>query len=113
MRTYTANEGRLDGLLHGFRGYAARIFERHGMKNVGYWVPSDAPLAENTKIPQQCMVGLDVTIKEIDDGEKNERHRQKVEVEGEFDSGQKEQYSEYRNREIRELGQLVEINRYF
>ncbi len=50
LRTYTANDGKMDGLLNEFRGYAARIFERHGMKNVGYWVPSDAPLSENTLI---------------------------------------------------------------
>ena len=50
LRTYTANEGKLDGLLGEFRGYAARIFERHGMKNVGYWVPTEAPNSENTLI---------------------------------------------------------------
>ncbi len=50
LRTYTANEGKLDGLMNEFRGYAARIFERHGMTNVGYWVPTDAPLSENTLI---------------------------------------------------------------
>lgn len=50
LRTYTANEGRMDGLLNEFRGYAARIFERHGMKNVGYWVPTDAPRSEDTLI---------------------------------------------------------------
>ena len=50
LRTYTANEGKMDGLLNEFRGYAARIFERHGMQNVGYWVPTDAPLSENTLI---------------------------------------------------------------
>ena len=50
LRTYKANEGKLDGLMHEFRGYAARIFERHGMTNVGYWVPTDAPLSEDTLI---------------------------------------------------------------
>ena len=50
LRTYTANEGKMDGLLNEFRGYAARIFERHGMKNVGYWVPTDEPLSGNTLI---------------------------------------------------------------
>ena len=50
LRTYTANEGKMDGLLNEFRGYAARIFERHGMKNVGYWVPTDAPRSEDTLI---------------------------------------------------------------
>ena len=50
LRTYTANEGRMEGLLDEFRSYAARIFERHGMKNVGYWVPTDAPRSEDTLI---------------------------------------------------------------
>ena len=50
LRTYTANEGKMDGLLDEFRGYAARIFERHGMENVGYWVPTDAPRSEDTLI---------------------------------------------------------------
>ena len=50
LRTYTANEGRMEGLLNEFRGYAARIFERHGMRNVGYWVPADAPRSEDTLI---------------------------------------------------------------
>ena len=49
LRTYTANEGRLEGLKEEFRGYAARIFERHGMK-IGYWVPTDAPLSDDTLI---------------------------------------------------------------
>ena len=50
LRTYTANDGKMDGLLDEFRGYAARIFERHGMENVGYWVPTDAPRSEDTLI---------------------------------------------------------------
>ncbi|MCY3843924.1 MAG: NIPSNAP family protein [Acidobacteria bacterium] len=50
LRTYTANEGKMEGLLDEFRGYAARIFERHGMENVGYWVPTDAPRSEDTLI---------------------------------------------------------------
>jgi hypothetical protein len=27
-----------------------RIFEKHGMHNVGYWLPTDAPAASNTLI---------------------------------------------------------------
>ena len=50
LRTYTANEGKMDGLLNEFRSYAARIFERHGMTNVGYWVPTEAPRSEDTLI---------------------------------------------------------------
>jgi len=27
-----------------------RLFEKHGMTNVGYWIPEEAPLAQNTLI---------------------------------------------------------------
>ena len=48
MRTYTALPGRLDALNARFRDHTTRIFEKHGMTNVGYWTPQEAPLAENT-----------------------------------------------------------------
>ena len=50
MRTYTAHPGRLDALNARFRDHTTRIFERHGMTNVGYWTPQEAPLAENTLV---------------------------------------------------------------
>ena len=50
LRTYTAPEGRLGDLLARFRNDTLRVFEKHGMKNVGYWVPADAPTSGNTLI---------------------------------------------------------------
>jgi hypothetical protein len=50
LRTYTAPEGKLPDLQARFRNHTTRIFERHGMKNVGYWVPQDAPNKDNTLI---------------------------------------------------------------
>lgn len=50
MRTYTANEGKLDALEARFRNHTTRIFEKHGMTNIGYWKPADAPLSQNTLI---------------------------------------------------------------
>lgn len=50
LRTYTAPEGRLDDLLARFRADTLRIFAKHGMENVGYWVPADAPASSNTLI---------------------------------------------------------------
>jgi hypothetical protein len=50
VRTYTANEGKLDALNARFRNHTMRLFERHGMKNIGYWVPQEAPLKQNTLI---------------------------------------------------------------
>jgi hypothetical protein len=43
LRTYTANEGKLDALLARFRDHTVSIFESHNMQNVGYWVATDKP----------------------------------------------------------------------
>ena len=43
LRTYTSHEGRLNDVLNRFRDHTARIFARHGMVSVGYWVPKDQP----------------------------------------------------------------------
>lgn len=41
LRIYTAAEGKLDALHARFRDYTCKSFEKHGMTNVGYWVPVD------------------------------------------------------------------------
>ena len=50
LRTYTTYEGKLPDLLARFRNHTLKIFERHGMKNIGYWVPTDEPRSTNTLI---------------------------------------------------------------
>jgi hypothetical protein len=50
LRTYTAPEGKLPELQARFRNHTLRLFEKHGMKNHGYWVPQDAPAKDNTLI---------------------------------------------------------------
>ena len=50
LRTYTAPDGTLPKLQARFRDHTIRIFNKHGMKSVGYWVPQDAPLHDNTLI---------------------------------------------------------------
>ncbi len=50
LRTYTAPDGKLPLLQRRFRDHTIRIFEKHGMKSVGYWVPQDAPARDNTLI---------------------------------------------------------------
>jgi len=47
LRTYTAPEGKLGTLHARFRNHTLRIFEKHGMSNVIYLAPMDAPAAEN------------------------------------------------------------------
>ena len=41
MRVYTTNEGKLDALHDRFRNHTMRIFEKHGMQNIAYWLPAD------------------------------------------------------------------------
>ena len=48
LRTYTAADGKLDALKARFRDHTIRIFKKHGMESVGYWVPQDAALSKNT-----------------------------------------------------------------
>jgi hypothetical protein len=50
LRTYTSAEGRHDALLARFREHTLRLFEKHGMENVGYWIPQDESLADNTLV---------------------------------------------------------------
>lgn len=50
LRTYTANDGKLEALHSRFRDHTVKLFEKHGMANVGYWVPTEAPESENTLI---------------------------------------------------------------
>src|SRR5262245_22619482 len=41
MRVYYAAPGKLDELHARFRDHTCKLFEKHGMVNVGYWVPVD------------------------------------------------------------------------
>ena len=50
LRTYTTNTGKLPDLLSRFRDHTLKLFKKHGMTNVGYWVPQDAPASQNTLI---------------------------------------------------------------
>ena len=50
LRTYTAPEGKLGELHARFRDHTMQIFEKHGMTNVGYWVPQDSARKDNTLI---------------------------------------------------------------
>ena len=38
LRTYTANPGKLDKLEARFRDHTRGLFEKHGMKSIGYWL---------------------------------------------------------------------------
>jgi len=50
LRTYTAVEGKLDLLHSRFREHIMGFFQKHGMTNVVYFKPMDAPLSQTTLI---------------------------------------------------------------
>lgn len=47
---YHTYEGKLDDLLRRFRDHTTKLFEKHGIKNVAYWLPLDEPLKSKTLI---------------------------------------------------------------
>lgn len=50
LRTYTTHPGRLEALNKRFREHTLKLFEKHGMKNGMYWIPTDPEKKENTLI---------------------------------------------------------------
>ncbi len=43
MRVYYAPQGKLDALNGRFRNHTLKLFEKHGMENIGYWTPVENP----------------------------------------------------------------------
>lgn len=41
MRVYTINPGRAEALHNRFRNHTLRLFRKHGIESVGYWMPVD------------------------------------------------------------------------
>jgi hypothetical protein len=50
LRIYTAAPGKLPDLLARFRHHTCKLFEKHGMENIGYWVPVDAENGSETTL---------------------------------------------------------------
>jgi hypothetical protein len=50
LRTYKSTPGNIEKLLARFRDHTMRIFEKHGMTNIGYWIPTDEVEAQDTLI---------------------------------------------------------------
>jgi hypothetical protein len=49
LRIYVTNEGKLDALLIRFRDHTCKLFEKHGIENIGYWTPiEEADGSKNT-----------------------------------------------------------------
>ena len=41
LRVYTAAPGKMDSLHRRFRDHTLRLFEKHGIKSVGYWTSTN------------------------------------------------------------------------
>src|SRR5215469_6819754 len=50
LRIYHAAPGKLPELEARFRDHTIKIFDRHGLKSVAYWIPTDEPEKSNTLI---------------------------------------------------------------
>ena len=50
QRIYIANDGKLDALNSRFRDHTCKLFKKHGMELIGFWVPTEGDAAKNTLI---------------------------------------------------------------
>ena len=67
LRTYTTEPGRLPALNARFKNHTMRLFEKHGMKNVMYWIPTDEKLKDNTLIYVVSHASMDAAKKSWSD----------------------------------------------
>jgi len=69
MRTYHTAPGKLEDLQARFRNHTVKLFEKHGMTNIGYWVPVDGKTgqpSENTLVYILAYPSLDARAKSWD-----------------------------------------------
>jgi hypothetical protein len=50
MRTYVVPEASLGALNTRFRDHTMRLFQKHGITNIGYFTPMDAPKSSTTLV---------------------------------------------------------------
>ncbi len=50
LRIYKSTPGNLDNLNARFRDHTMRIFEKHGMENIGYWTPTSEEERDDTLV---------------------------------------------------------------
>lgn len=48
IRRYTTNVDKLEALKTRFREHTIRLFEKHGITSIAYWIPADTPRSKNT-----------------------------------------------------------------
>ncbi len=47
-RTYKSNPGKLDALNARFRDHTCRLFKKHGIEVIGFWMPAEGEDAKDT-----------------------------------------------------------------
>src|SRR5215217_2848308 len=67
MRTYYAAPGKLDALHARFRDHTMKLFEKHGMTNLGYWTPIGAAPGAEANPENQLIYVLAYPSKEARD----------------------------------------------
>jgi hypothetical protein len=82
IRTYTTEPGKLDALNARFREHTTKLFEKHGMTNIGYWTPVDEPRSKDTLIYVLAHESADAAKKSWD-GFRNDPQWQKARSESE------------------------------
>ena len=50
LRIYKSTEGNLGNLNARFRDHTMRLFEKHGMENIGYWTPVSEEERDDTLV---------------------------------------------------------------
>jgi hypothetical protein len=48
LRIYTAVPGKFDAVMTRIRDHAIKLFQKHGMEAVGFWVAADPPASQTT-----------------------------------------------------------------
>jgi NIPSNAP protein len=84
LRIYHTMPGKLPALVSRFGDHTRTIFDHHGMTSVGYWMPQDAPVKENTFIYILAHPNRDAATKNWDAFRKDPEW-QKVQGESEKD----------------------------
>ena len=84
LRIYHTMPGKLPALVNRFGDHTRTIFDRHGMTSVGYWMPQDAPVKENTFIYILAHPNRDAATKNWD-AFRNDPEWKKVQGESEKD----------------------------
>jgi len=67
IRTYTTEPGKLEALNTRFRDHTTKLFEKHGMTNIGYWTPTDGERSQDTLIYVLAHAGREAADKSWQD----------------------------------------------